>query len=152
MTTITPRGPQRRSGVERRTVDIEPRVLGKRERRSGEERRSGKDRRRYDLADLDERGDLLHLDDRWDQLLEAVRAEFWRLPQDPDAVFEPRRDELKLRARIDRPGQDAEWLAVTLTSHQVLNGDLAGIASQFVALYWRECEGPTNSTRPENRF
>ncbi len=84
--------------------------------------------------------------DRWDQLLEAVRAEFWRLPQDPDAVFEPRRDELKLRARIDRPGQDAEWLAVTLTSHQVLNGDLATYAVEFVGLYRRECEGPTNST------
>ena len=86
------------------------------------------------------------LDERWDQLLEAVRAEFWRLPQDPDAVFEPRRDELKLRARIDRPGQDAEWLAVTLTSHQVLNSDLATFAAEFVGLYRRECEGPTNST------
>ncbi len=45
MTTITARGPERRAGVERRTVDIEPRVLGKRERRSGEDRRSGTDRR-----------------------------------------------------------------------------------------------------------
>ncbi len=134
--TITPRGPERRSGAERRVADVVPAVFGERERRSGEERRSGKDRRR----NIDE------LEERWDQLLEAVRAEFWRLPQDPDAVFEPRRDELKLRARIDRPGQDAEWLAVTLTSHQVLNGDLAGIAAEFVGLYWRECEGPTNST------
>ena len=147
MTTFMPtRGPQRRSGVERRVVDLVPRAIGQRDRRSGRERRSGKDRRRYNLADLDERGDLLHLDDRWDQLLEAVRAEFWRLPQDPDAVFEPRREELKLRARIDRLGQDAEWLAVTLTSHQVLNGDLAGVAAEFVGLYRRECEGPTNST------
>ncbi len=96
--------------------------------------------------DLEGRWDQLHLDERWDQLLEAVRAEFWRWPQDPDAVFEPRRNELKLRARIDRPGQDAEWLAVTLTSHQVLNGDLATYATEFVALYRRECEGPTNST------
>ena len=102
--------------------------------------------------DLDERWDQLHLDERWNQLLEAVRTEFWRLPQDPDAVFEPRRNEMKLRARIDRLGQDAEWLAVTLTSHQVLNDDLAGIAAEFVGLYRRECEGPTNSTRPENRF
>ncbi len=86
-------------------------------------------------TDHDEPWDQLHLDDRWNQLLEAVRAEFWRWSQDPDAVFEPRRNELKLRARIDRPGHDAEWLAVTLTSHQVLNGDLAGIASQFVAEY-----------------
>ena len=114
----------------------------KRDRRSGRERRSGKDRRRYNLADLDE---------RWDQLVEAVRAEFWRLPQDPDAVFEPRRDELKLRARVDRPGQDAEWLAVTLTSGQVLNGDLATYATEFVALYWREREGMTNNTRPHPR-
>ena len=143
MTTLTPRGPERRAGVERRVAGVVPKVVGRRDRRSGEERRSGKDRRRHNR---DERGDPLHLDDRWDQLLEAVRAEFWRLPQDPDAVFEPRRDELKLRARIDRPGQDAEWLAVTLTSHQVLNGDLAGIAAQFVGLYRRECEGPTNST------
>ncbi len=138
MTTFTlTRGPERRSGVERRTVDLVPRVVGKRDRRSGEERRSGKDRRRYNLADLDE---------RWDQLVEAVRAEFWRWPQDPDAVFEPRRDELKLRARVDRPGQDAEWVAVTLTSGQVLNGDLATYATEFVALYWREREGTTNST------
>ena len=139
MTTLTPRGPERRSGLQRRTVFIVPRVVvvGRRDRRSGEERRSGTDRRRYNLADLDE---------RWDQLVEAVRAEFWRWPQDPDAVFEPRRDELKLRARVDRPGQDAEWLAVTLTSGQVLNGDLATYATEFVALYWRESEGPTNSS------
>ena len=45
MTNLTPRGPQRRSGVERRTVDIVPKVIGKRDRRSGEERRSGTDRR-----------------------------------------------------------------------------------------------------------
>ncbi len=130
------RGPERRAGAERRVADVVPAVFGERERRSGEERRSGKDRRR----NIDE------LEERWDQLLEAVRTEFWRLPQDPDAVFEPRRNELKLRARIDRRGQDAEWLAVTLTSHQVLNGDLATCATEFVALYWRECEGPTNST------
>ena len=138
MTTLTPRGPQRRSGVERRTLDLRPAVLGpERDRRSGRERRSGKDRRRYNPPDLDE---------RWDQLVEAVRVEFWRLPQDPDAVFEPRRDELKLRARVDRPGQDAEWVAVTLTSGQVLNGDLATYATEFVALYWRERKGPTNSS------
>jgi hypothetical protein len=87
------------------------------------------------------------LDEGWAQLVQAVRAEFWRCwPQDPDAVFEPRRDELKLRARVDRPGQDAEWLAVTLTPGQVLNGDLATYAAEFVALYRRECGGPTNST------
>ena len=138
MTTFTPpRCLQRRSGVERRVVDVVPRVLGKRDRRSGRERRSGKDRRQYNAPDLDE---------RWDQLVEAVRVEFWRLPQDPDAVFEPRRDKLKLRARIDRPGQDAEWVVVTLTRGQVLNVDLATYATEFVALYWRECEGPTNST------
>ena len=138
MTTFTPpRRLQRRSDVERRVVDLVPAVFGKRDRRSGEQRRSGTDRRRYDLDDLDE---------RWDQLIEAVRAEFWRWPQDPDAVFEPKRDELKLRARVDRPGQDAEWLAVTLTSGQLLNGDLATYAAEFVGLYRRECEGPTNST------
>ena len=150
MTTITPRGPERRSGVERRTVDLVPKVIDKRDRRSGRERRSGKDRRRYKPSDLDEPWDRLvdppDLDERWNQLVEAVRAEFWRLPQDPDAVFEPRRDELKLMARVDRPGQDAEWLAVTLTSGQVLNGDLATYATEFVALYWRECKGPTNNT------
>ncbi len=43
MTTITPRGPQRRSGVERRVVDLVPRVVGKRDRRSREGRRSGTD-------------------------------------------------------------------------------------------------------------
>ena len=139
MTTITPRGPQRRSGIERRVADVVPAVLGQRDRRSGRERRSGKDRRQYNAPDLDE---------RWDQLVEAVRVEFWRLPQDPDAVFEPRRDKLKLRARIDRPGQDAEWVVVTLTRGQVLNGDLATYATEFVALYWREREGTTNNTRP----
>ncbi len=86
------------------------------------------------------------LDERWEQLVEAVRVEFWRWPQDPDAVFEPKRDELKLRARVDRPGQDAEWLAVTFVSEQILHGDLATYATEFVALYWRECEGPRNST------
>ena len=137
MTTITPRGPQRRSDLERRMVDVVPAVLGQRDRRSGRERRSGKDRRQYNAPDLDE---------RWDQLVEAVRVEFWRLPQDPDAVFEPRRDKLELRAHIDRPGQDAEWVVVTLTRGQVLNGDLATYATEFVALYWREREGTTNST------
>ncbi len=86
------------------------------------------------------------LDERWAQLVEAVRVEFWRWPLDPDAVFEPNRDERKLRARIDRPGQDAEWLAVTFVTEQILHGDLATYATEFVALYRRECEGPTNST------
>ncbi len=46
MTTFTPpRVSQRRSDVERRTVDVVPRAIGKRERRSGEERRSATDRR-----------------------------------------------------------------------------------------------------------
>ena len=45
MTTFTPRGPERRSGAERRTVDHIPRVIGKRNRRRGRERRSGTDRR-----------------------------------------------------------------------------------------------------------
>ena len=151
MTTFTPpRGLQRRSGVERRVADVVPAVLGQRDRRSGRERRSGKDRRQYNAPDLDERSNQLvdspDLDERWDQLVEAVRVEFWRLPQDPDAVFEPRRDKLKLRARIDRPGQDAEWVVVTLTRGQVLNVDLASYATEFVALYWREREGTTNST------
>lgn len=92
---------------------------------SGPERR-----RRYDL------------DERWVQLVEAVRVEFWRWPQIPDAVFEPKRDERKLRARIDRPGQDAEWIAVTFVPEQILHGDLANYATEFVALYRRECEGP----------
>ena len=34
MTTFTPRGPERRSGVERRTVDLVPAVVGERARRS----------------------------------------------------------------------------------------------------------------------
>ncbi len=131
------RGPERRSGVERRVADVMLAILGERGRRSGEDRRSGKDRRPMMTRDLDE---------RWEQLVEAVRAEFWRLLQDPDAAFEPRRDELKLRARVDRPGQDAEWLAVTLTPGQVLNGDLATHAREFVALCRREREGPTNSS------
>ncbi len=82
------------------------------------------------------------LDERWEQLVEAVRVEFWRWPQDPDAVFEPNRDERKLRARIDRPGQDAEWIVVTFVAEQILHGDLATFATEFVALYRRECEGP----------
>ena len=47
---------------------------------------------------------------------------------------------------LDERWEDAEWLAVTLTSGQVLNGDLATYAAEFVGLYRRECEGPTNST------
>ncbi len=128
MTSLTPRDPERRSGAERRVADIGPAVLGERDRRSGGERR-----RRYDL------------DERWEQLVEAVRAEFWRWAQHPE-VFEPRRDQLKLRARIDRPGQDAEWLAVTLTPRQILNGDPATYATEFVARCRRERESPTNST------
>lgn len=42
---LSPRGPERRSDLERRTIDIVPAVLGQRNRRSGEERRSGTDRR-----------------------------------------------------------------------------------------------------------
>ena len=134
MTTFTPRGPERRSGVERRVADIGPAVLGERDQRSGRERR-----RRYDL------------DERWVQLVEAVRVEFWRWPLDPDAVFEPNRDERKLRARIDRPGQDAEWIAVTFVSEQILHGDLATYAAEFVALCRREREGPLSTTeeKPE---
>ena len=86
------------------------------------------------------------LEERWEQLVEAVRVEFWRWPQDPDAVFEPNRDERKLRARVDRPGQDAKWIAVTFVSEQLLHGDLANYAPEFVALWGREREGPTNST------
>ncbi len=86
------------------------------------------------------------LDERWVQLVEAVRVEFWRWPQDPDAVFEPSRDKRKLRARIDRPGQDAKWITVTIGSEQILHGDLATYATEFVALCRREREGPTNST------
>ena len=85
------------------------------------------------------------LDERWEQLVEAVRVEFWRWLQDPDAVLEPKRDELKLRARVDRPGQDAEWIAVTFVSEQILHGDLATYATEFVALYRRECEGTRNT-------
>ncbi len=49
MTTFTPpRVSQRRSGVERRVVDVVPRAMGKRDRRSGEERRSGTERRSGD--------------------------------------------------------------------------------------------------------
>ena len=125
MTTFTPtRGSERRSGPQRRTVYLVQRAVGQRDRRSGEQRRRGTDRRRDNIAE--------DLDERWDQLVEAVRVEFWR-SQDPDAVFEPRRDELQLRARVDRPGQDAEWLVVTLTSGQVLNADLATYATEFVA-------------------
>ena len=74
------------------------------------------------------------LDERWDQLLEAVRAEFWRQGQDPNAVLEPNRNLLKLRARIDRP-DTPEWVSLSLTEDDVINGDLAGLASQFVAEY-----------------
>ena len=61
MTNLTPRGPERRSGVERRVADIGPAVLGERDRRSGEDRRSGKDRRRHNR---DERGDSIATDVR----------------------------------------------------------------------------------------
>ena len=86
------------------------------------------------------------LAERWEQLVDAVRVEFWRWPPDPDAVFEPRRDELKPRARVDRPGQDAAWFGVTFAPEQILHGDLATYATEFVALCRREREGPTNST------
>jgi hypothetical protein len=85
-----------------------------------------------------------NLDDRWDQLLEAVSKEFLRHDQDPNAVFEPNRDLLELRARIDRL-DGPEWLSIPLTEGQILNGHLAGIASRFVANYRAERDSPPNS-------
>ena len=81
-----------------------------------------------------------NLDERWDELLEAVRTEFRRRGQDPGAVFEPNRDQLKLRACLDRSVPNPDWISVTLTPDQVLTGDHAGIAAEFVALYRKEKE------------
>ena len=75
MTTFTPpRGPQRRSGVERRVVDLVPAVFGKRDRRSGRERRSGKDRRSGGIITRSS-GNARALEDhdRFDALIDAVR-------------------------------------------------------------------------------
>jgi hypothetical protein len=80
------------------------------------------------------------LDARWDQLIEAVSEEFWRLRQDPIAVFEPNRDLLKLRARIDRP-DGPEWMSMPLAEGQILTGDLATFAHEFVEWYRRERSG-----------
>ena len=85
-----------------------------------------------------------NLDDRWDQLVEAVSQEFLRRDRDSNAVFEPNRDPLELRARIDRL-DGPEWLSISLTEGQILNGHLAGIASRFVADYRAIRDSPPNS-------
>ncbi len=74
MTIFTPRGPERRSGVERRTVDLVPRVVGKRDRRSGRERRSETDRRSGGIIPRSS-GNVRALEDhdRFDALIDAVR-------------------------------------------------------------------------------
>ena len=75
MTTFTPtRGLQRRSGVERRTVDLVPRVIGKRDRRSGGERRSETDRRSGGII-TQSSGNARALEDqdRFDVLIDVVR-------------------------------------------------------------------------------
>ena len=75
MTTFTsPRGSERRSGLQRRTLDIEPRVLGKRDRRSGRERRSQTDRRSGGIITRSS-GNARALEDhdRFDVLIDAVR-------------------------------------------------------------------------------
>ena len=75
MTTFTsPRGSERRSGLQRRTVDIEPRVLGKRDRRSGRERRSETDRRSGGIITRSS-GNVRALEDqdRFDVLIDVVR-------------------------------------------------------------------------------
>ena len=75
MTTFTPpRCLQRRSGVERRVVDVVPRVLGKRDRRSGRERRSETDRRSGGIiARSSGNARALEDHDRFDALIDAVR-------------------------------------------------------------------------------
>ena len=75
MTTFTPpRCLQRRSGVERRVVDVVPRVLGKRDRRSGRERRSETDRRSGGVITRSS-GNVRALEDqdRFDVLIDVVR-------------------------------------------------------------------------------
>ncbi len=75
MTTFTPpRFSQRRSGVERRTVDVVPRAIGKRDRRSGRERRSETDRRSGGIITRSS-GNARALEDhdRFDVLIDVVR-------------------------------------------------------------------------------
>ncbi len=80
------------------------------------------------------------LDARWDQLIEAVSEEFWRLRQYPIPVFEPNRDLFKLRVRIDRL-DGPEWMSMPLAEDQLLTGDLATFAHEFVKWYRRERSG-----------
>ena len=74
MANLAPRGSERRSGLSRRTVDIDPRVLGKRDRRSGRERRSETDRRSGGVITRSS-GNVRALEDhdRFDALIDAVR-------------------------------------------------------------------------------
>ena len=74
MTTFTLRSSERRSGLQRRTVDVVPRAIGKRDRRSGRERRSETDRRGGGIITRSS-GNVGALEDqdRFDVLIDVVR-------------------------------------------------------------------------------
>ena len=82
------------------------------------------------------------LDEHWDQLVAAVREEFSRHGQDPAAVFVPVRDRLRLLAWLDRPGEDADWMSISVTPAQLNAFSIDGTAREFVALYQQERRQP----------
>ena len=83
------------------------------------------------------------LDEHWAQLVAAVQKEFSRQGQDPAAVFVPDRDQLKLRARVDRPGEAAHWIVISVTPAQLNAFNVDGMAREFVALYQQERRQPS---------
>ncbi len=85
---------------------------------------------------------LRDLDERWGQLVGAVQKEFSRQGHDPEAVFVPDRDLLTLRARVDGPGETAEWMSLLVTPGMLRAFDLDGVAREFVAHYRRRRETP----------
>ncbi len=86
---------------------------------------------------------LRDLDERWGQLVGAVQKEFSRQGHDPEAVFVPDRDLLTLRARVDGPGETAEWMSILVTPAQMRSFDLDDMAREFVAHYRRERGQPS---------
>lgn len=67
------------------------------------------------------------LDARWAELVELTRAELQARGADPDATFQPDRDQQALRIRT--PGTGPEWVAVPVNDVDGVHGSLQPLAT-----------------------